>query len=143
MLYDAVDGKIKFLRNSSPDTFNPGDIIKMTFKVASVISKQYWWTELVPLQLVRMSTIPDYASLASSAPGEPEEEYMNILGVGQALDDIANQVTSTDFASGATKRKQEAGASPPPQEPFNADEQAVKEDSPEKKPVKRGKSKLN
>ncbi|TFK18560.1 hypothetical protein FA15DRAFT_575674, partial [Coprinopsis marcescibilis] len=52
--YDGTDGTLKPLKKSVPPSYNPGDIIKMTFKIAFIFGAEKWWTEVVPIQLIRV-----------------------------------------------------------------------------------------
>ena len=54
----ALEGELLHeIRKCSPPLLQRGDVVLVTFTVAFVSSKNSWYTQVVPLDLVRVATV--------------------------------------------------------------------------------------
>ena len=55
--YDGVSGTLEELDDSSLHQLEPGDVVKITFKMVFTVGRQYWQPSIRPLQVTRVGQV--------------------------------------------------------------------------------------
>lgn len=85
--YDCTEGVLQKLEDTDDPRFHRNDIILVSCRITFVVSGDSWWTEIVPLQLVRVDRLPDITGTASDVSLYPGiNDDFTPLEVGETLE---------------------------------------------------------
>ena len=59
-IFDFVKGQLRPIAKAEPSRLVRADVVWLTFRVFFVLGSRNWWTEFLPVDLVRVGSIPGY-----------------------------------------------------------------------------------
>lgn len=101
--FDVRDDEIIELKESDDPILNPGDLVKMTFKIVFILGREQWNMSFIPIQVVRVGQV-DTSKMAGSAVQVEDHGRIKLLKAGVRLSTTIRESTVTRFAFDLARR---------------------------------------